>query len=224
MWVGHYASAFIAKPFAPGIPLSVLALASSAADALFFLLNFAGLESFNLDPAIVARSGCFPYTNDYPYSHSLVGMGVAGAAVAFGYKLLSPGARVSLTDFAVITATGLSHFLLELPVHRKDVKITPHDDVAAGAGWFDSPVVDFLAENALFLASLWFYTRFAPKVTQTGWLTNKGRLTWIALFFAAQQAQFCFMAAPTQEARWVHAPLFLGMILGSSWLLGKLES
>ncbi|KAH9929748.1 uncharacterized protein B0H18DRAFT_1148837 [Fomitopsis serialis] len=154
MWIGHYASAFIAKTIAPGIPLSVLALSSSAADALFFLLNFAGLESFNLDQSIVARSGCFPYTNDYPYSHSLAGMGVAGALVAL------------------------------------DVKLTPHDDVAAGAGWFDSPATD----------SLWFYTRFAPK------------------------AQFCFTAAPTQEARWVHAPLFLSMILGSSYLLGKLES
>jgi len=242
MWIGHYASgtftlidpflevtdivhpAFIAKTIAPGIPLSVLALSSSAADALFFLLNFAGLESFNLDKTIVGRSGCFPYTNDYPYSHSLAGMGVAGALVGLGYKLLRPNSRVSLTDFAVITATGLSHFFMELPVHRKDVKLTPHDDVAAGAGWFDSPTTDFLGETALFLASLWVYTRFAPKVTQTGWLTHKNRLTWIAGFFVAQQAQFCFTAAPTQEARWVHAPVFLGMILGSSWLLGKLES
>ena len=101
------------------------------------------------------------------------------------------------------------------------MKITPHDDVAAGAGWFDSPVVTFIAENALFFASLWCYTRFAPRVAQTGWLTNKGRLTVIVAFFVAQQAQFCFTAAPTQETRWVHAPLFLGLILGSSWLLGN---
>ena len=108
----------IAKPFVPGIPLSVLALSSSAADALFFLVTFAGLESFNLDKAIVARSGGFPYTNDYPYSHSLVGMGFAGAIVGLGYKFLNPNARVSATDFAVITAVGMSHFLMELPVHR----------------------------------------------------------------------------------------------------------
>ncbi|KZT73210.1 hypothetical protein DAEQUDRAFT_684092 [Daedalea quercina L-15889] len=224
MWIGHYASAFIAKPLAPGIPLSVLALASSAADALFFVLTLAGLESFNLDAAIAARAGCFPYTNDYPYSHSLAGMGVAGALVGLGYKLLRPRARVSAADFAVITAVGLSHFLLELPVHRHDVKITPHDDVAAGAGWFDSPAVTFAAESALFLASLWFYTRCAPRVAQTGWLAHKHRLAWVVALFIAQQAQFCFAAAPTRETRWVHAPLFLGMILGSSWLLGKLEN
>ena len=101
----------------PGVPLSVLVLSSTAADALFFLLTFAGLESFNLDKAIVARSGCFPYTNDYPYSHSIAGMSFAGAMVELGYKLLRPNTCVSATDFAVITVVGMCHFLIELPVH-----------------------------------------------------------------------------------------------------------
>ena len=47
-------------------------------DALFFVLQFLGIESFNLDASIARQGGCFPYTNDYPLSHSLAGMVGAG--------------------------------------------------------------------------------------------------------------------------------------------------
>ncbi|EED80214.1 predicted protein [Postia placenta Mad-698-R] len=221
MWIAHYASGLIAKPFAPGIPLSVLCLAGAAADALFFLLNFIGLESFNFDASIAG--GCFPYTNDYPYSHSLVGMGVSGLLVAAAYKAARPDARVSSTDLLVIVAAGLSHFLLEWPSHRHDVKLTPHDAHAFGVGLFNYPTLNLLAETAIFLAGLWVYATFAPKVTKTGYLTHKNRLGMIVAFMLVQQAHFCYGAAPTAETRWVHAPIFLGEIFGSCWVLGKLE-
>lgn len=68
----------IAKPFAPRVPLLVLAFAGAIPDAAFFVLQFFGLETFNLDTGIVRAGGCFPYTNEYPYSHSLAGMTVLG--------------------------------------------------------------------------------------------------------------------------------------------------
>lgn len=69
----------IAKPFAPRVPLVVLALAGALPDAVFFILQFLGVESFNLDQSIANSGGCFPYTNDYPLSHSLAGMVGVGA-------------------------------------------------------------------------------------------------------------------------------------------------
>lgn len=89
------------------------------------------------------------------------------------------------------------------------MKITPHHDVAAGAGWFDSPVVTFIAENALFLAGLWFYTRFAPKVSQTGWHTHKGRLTGMAALFVLLRPAISGPGpvAPGDEARDCFLPL-----------------
>jgi hypothetical protein len=35
------------------------------------------IESFNFDPALASK-GCFPYSNDYPFTHSLLGMAIAG--------------------------------------------------------------------------------------------------------------------------------------------------
>ena len=66
-----------AKPFAPVVPLSVLTLAGALPDVVFFILQFFGVETFNFDPTL-QRRGCFPYSNEYPYSHSLLGMVVAG--------------------------------------------------------------------------------------------------------------------------------------------------
>ena len=74
MWVGHYAPALVAKTICPRVPLPILAFAGALPDAAFMVLNLIGVESFNLDRSIQRQGGCFPYTNDYPYSHSLAGM------------------------------------------------------------------------------------------------------------------------------------------------------
>ncbi|KAI8981154.1 hypothetical protein BD414DRAFT_491820 [Trametes punicea] len=222
MWIAHYASGLIAKPFAPIVPLSVLTLAGALPDVVFFLLQFLGIETFNLDSSLISR-GCFPYSNDYPYSHSLLGMVLSGVALAAFYKM-STVAPVTLKDQAIIVAAAASHFLLEWPSHRQDIKITPHDSQQLGAGMFDHPVITFLVECAIFLAGLWVYTTFAPMATKTGYRTHKNRLWAITLFLIGAQAHFSFGSAPTTETRWVHAPLFLGQVLASCWLIGKLES
>ena len=100
MWIAHFASGeqgrlnthfisltdvwvgLIAKPFAPRVPLLVLTLAGAFPDALFFVLQMLGIESFNLDAKITQSGGCFPYTNDYPFSHSLAGMVASGGSLS----------------------------------------------------------------------------------------------------------------------------------------------
>lgn len=53
--------------------LGCLSLAGALPDVTFFLLQFLGIETSSFDAAI-AKRGCFPYSNDYPYSHFLAGM------------------------------------------------------------------------------------------------------------------------------------------------------
>jgi len=221
MWVAHYAQGLMAKPFAPRVPLIVLTLAGAAPDAAFFLMQFFGIETFNFDRS-VAKRGCFPYTNDYPYSHSLAGMAAAGAVIAIFYKIF---ARVyaSSKDLAVIVATSAAHFFLEWPSHRQDIKITPHDNHALGASLFDSPAATFVVEMVIFCLGFGIYTLFSPMATQTGFKNNPNLVKMVFLVMTLQQAMFCFGSAPTLQTRWVHAPLFLSEILGSCWLLGKMD-
>jgi len=221
MWIAHFAPGLVAKPFAPGIPLWLLALAGALPDATFFTLSLLGLESFSVDKGLMSR-GCFPYATNYPFSHSLLGMAVLGVAVATAY-MFTTERKVSAKDEAILLAVTLSHFLLEVPSHRKDIKITPMDSTHLGAGMFDHPVALFLTESALFLGALWVYTTFAPIATRVGYKRHEERLWGIAAFLLAQQAHFCFGPAPTMETRWIHAPTFLSEILLDSWLIGKLE-
>ncbi|VDB94173.1 unnamed protein product [Peniophora sp. CBMAI 1063] len=183
-------------------------------------LNLVGVESFNLDKSIQRRGGCFPYTNAYPYSHSLAGMVGLGTAYAAWYTYSSPRA-LDITDAAAIAAMSASHFFLELPGHRHDVKVTPSTPRSQelGAGQFDSPASTFALEVAVFLSSLAFYAWRVPSVRQ-----DTQKLLGVGAVLVAEQAMFSFGSAPTSEVRFVHAPIFLAQILGSCWLLGKLDS
>ncbi|KAI0715041.1 hypothetical protein C8Q76DRAFT_692965 [Earliella scabrosa] len=190
MWIAHYASGLAAKAFAPDVPLSLLTLAGALPDVVFFLLQFIGIETFNLDGSLVPR-GCFPYSNDYPYSHSLMGMTIAGIVLALVYRQATP-ASVTMKDQIVIVAASTSHFLMEWPSHREDIKITPHDSNQLGAGMFDHPTVTFFTECAIFLAGLWVYTTFAPTATKAGYKTHRNRLPGVVLFLIGAQAHFSF--------------------------------
>jgi hypothetical protein len=46
-------------------------------------------ETFNFDKSIVKKGGCFPYTNDYKYTHSAVGMGIIGSSFDVNRKLVT---------------------------------------------------------------------------------------------------------------------------------------
>ncbi|CAG7854589.1 SubName: Full=Uncharacterized protein {ECO:0000313/EMBL:CCA76130.1} [Serendipita indica DSM 11827] len=217
MWIAHYASGLIAKPFAPDVPLSLLALAGALPDAFFFVLNLGGLESFSISSKVLRKGGCFPYNADYPFSHSLLGMGydfvtsrniITGSILAFGYSATKK--KASVQDMLAIVMCSLSHFLLEVPTHRHDTKITPTDNIELGAGLFDYPSATLAVELAIFFGGLWEGQRW--------------RLYALSIFMIAQQIHFCYGSAPTSETRFVHAPMFLFNILLSCWALGKLES
>ncbi|KDQ63205.1 hypothetical protein JAAARDRAFT_694455 [Jaapia argillacea MUCL 33604] len=201
MWIAHFASGLIAKPFAPGVPLSLLCLAGCLPDVVFFTLNFLGVESFRVDNSIAKKGG---------------------AILAATYTLTTDR-KVTLRDQLAIIIASTSHFLLEWPTHRADVKITPSSTTAFGTGIFDFPFATFITETLIFLLGLWFYTSFSPLATRGGYKRNQNWLWAVLGVFVLQQAHFSFGSAPTNEARWVHAPAFLGEIVASAWLIGKLE-
>jgi hypothetical protein len=75
---------------------------------------------------------------------------------------------------------------------RTDVKISPQDGTHFGAGLFDYPVTLFVLETAIFFASLWAYTSYAPLSVRAGYKHNPNWLKAVVGVFLFQQAQFCF--------------------------------
>ncbi|KIJ24282.1 hypothetical protein M422DRAFT_237452 [Sphaerobolus stellatus SS14] len=237
MWVGHFASGLIAKPFTPNTPLWVLTFAGAFPDALHFVLNFINIESFNFDPTL-AKRGCFPYSNDYAWSHSAVGMIVAGLAYVAIYSALTDR-KVTFKDQAILFATVFSHFFLELPVHRPgkslnnpsrnvltaptDVKITPNDDIALGASLFDHRFITFLLETTLVWVSFMVFNKMTPISAKGGVMRNPNLSNYLLAMLVAEQAFFCWGSAPTTNSKYIHAPMFLGQILFTCFMLGKLD-
>jgi membrane-bound metal-dependent hydrolase YbcI (DUF457 family) len=77
----------------------------------------AGYEAFWIANKVVKSGGCFPYNADYPFSHSLLGMGILGAGLA-GAWAMTTNRKATPQDLAAIVLASLSHFLLEVPTHR----------------------------------------------------------------------------------------------------------
>lgn len=79
-----------------------------------------------------------------------------------------------------------------LTLHCLDIKITPHDSNALGAGLFDSPSATFVTEMIIFFLGFGIYAMFTPMSVQTGFRNNPNLLKIIFLVMTVQQAMFCF--------------------------------
>src|SRR5258705_11327442 len=119
MFVGPFALGFAAKRAAPRLSLALLFAACQLADILWPVLLAAGFESVRIAPGLPA----FPPLDfvSYPYSHSLVALGLWGTMLASACWLLGTSGRSSL----VIAGLVVSHWILDVVSHRPDLPIYP---------------------------------------------------------------------------------------------------
>ncbi|GAO52809.1 hypothetical protein SAICODRAFT_51863 [Saitoella complicata NRRL Y-17804] len=207
MWVAHFAPALILKRFAPSTPITLLALAGVLPDFLFFINVLLGLEEIKYRP----HEGCFPYECNYPFTHSLLGEAVLGT----GFGLIAMTLlELPISSFIAIFLAAVSHWPLDVLVHRKDVSLAPGDHPTLfGLSLFDSSVAVFVIDLAMILAALYFHALTTRSLNPGK--SQKVYLIWV-LVFTAVQANFSFMSAPTENARFVHAPIFAGQLLSLS--------
>src|SRR5436309_14820801 len=122
MFVGHYSVAFAARTERNKIPLWVLFVAVQLLDFLWAPFVLLGIEKVRIVPGITASSPLDLYY--MPYTHSLIAA-LLWSAVAFGaYRLLAPrgGSKAAL----IVGAAVLSHWVLDLLVHRHDLHLYDH--------------------------------------------------------------------------------------------------
>lgn len=148
MFIGHFAAAFALKRFAPETNLGWLVASVCFLDALwpFFLLG--GLEKVEIDPGNTA----FTLLNfvSYPYTHSLL-MAVVWAILLAGVYFLLTRYRTG----AIALGIGVvSHWFLDLVVHRPDLPLYP-GSAKFGFGAWNSIPATLLIESVLFGIGLW---------------------------------------------------------------------
>lgn len=153
MFIGHYGPAFIAATSRRSPRLGSLFIAAQLVDISFFSLLLLGVEHMRLVPGATKMNPMDLY--DMPWTHSLVGALGWSAGFALLLWLWRRNTMAALIGGAVV----LSHWLLDLLVHRPDLTIAGSPP-PLGLGLWNHPGIEIPLELALAFGGLaWFAAR-----------------------------------------------------------------
>lgn len=151
MFIGHFAVAFAVKRAAPEIKLGTAIVAVTLLDLIWPILVWFGIEVVKIDPGNMAFTPlAFVH---YPYSHSLAMTIVWGTLFAGVYYAVRRSPRAAIW----LAAAVISHWFLDLIVHRPDLPIAPGLDIQVGLGLWNSVAATLIVESLLFAAGLGLY-------------------------------------------------------------------
>lgn len=158
---GHFGFAAAVKAKAPSIPLWTLMLACQWLDVVFVPLLAFGVE--RLTPIEGVKEPGYGQVIIYAdYTHSLVGALVLAAL--FG---AIAAARYGKTSGLVLGGVVMSHWVLDIFMHRADMPLLPGDAgnfPRLGFGLWRSPAGSGALELLFVLAGAYFYWRAARRV------------------------------------------------------------
>jgi hypothetical protein len=178
MFIGHFGVAMAAKRVAPAVSLGTLVMAAQLADGLWPIFLLLGIEHVRIDPGITRVTPLdFAY---YPFSHSL--LADIGWAAVFGgiYGAL----RRNWQDAAWLGALVVSHWVLDLVVHRPDLPVWPGGP-KAGLGLWNSLPITLLLEFGLFAVGAYVYVRATRARDRLGTVLFAAFVVTLAALYAA---------------------------------------
>ncbi len=177
MFIGHFGVGFGAKKADPKISLGTLFMAAQFIDLLWPLFLLLGLERVEIDPGNTAFTPLdFIY---YPFTHSL--LGVLFWAVLFG--LVFFGIRKNGKGALVLGGLVLSHWFLDLIVHRPDLPLLPWSGLKTGLGLWNSIALTILVETLIFAAGVFLYVKVTRAKNRAGTLGLWGLLIFLVLAY-----------------------------------------
>lgn len=151
MFIGHYGIGLAGKKPGPEISLGTLFLASQWLDLLWPLMLIFNLEHVSIVPG---NTKMVPLDFDYyPFSHSLVFVLVWSFLFGGFYYMFRGSKRNSL----ILGLLVLSHWILDLFVHKPDLPLFPSGPME-GFGLWNFPVIAIPLESLIFAAGVYLYT------------------------------------------------------------------
>jgi hypothetical protein len=154
MFLGHYGLGFAAKKAAPGTSLGALFTAAQFADLLWPTLLLAGVEHVDVQPG-ATRVTPLAFVS-YPYSHSLLALAGWGVLLAVGYTAAT---RSRIAPGITLALLVLSHWFLDVLMHRPDLPLTLTGTARFGFGLWNSVPATLFIELATFLTGVALYAR-----------------------------------------------------------------
>jgi hypothetical protein len=154
MFIGHFGLGFGAKRAAPAVSLGALFLACQFADLLWPLLLLLGVERVAITPGITTVTP-LDFVS-YPYSHSLLMLCVWGLLIGAVYVVAT---RSAIAAGVTLGLLAVSHWVLDVIVHRPDMPLTPAGATRLGLDLWSSLAATFVVEFAIFGAGVYIYAR-----------------------------------------------------------------
>ncbi|GMK40053.1 permease [Paenibacillus sp. CCS19] len=154
MFAGHFGLAAIVKSRTSRVPLWALMVSSQLLDVAFIPMVMTGAESMD---ETVYGGGYGEVIIHADYTHSLLGAIILTLVAALAGRWIW-GKRAG----AIIGAVVISHWLLDLLVHRADMPILPAnwgDLPLLGFGLWQFPWITITLEALLIAAGTWMYAR-----------------------------------------------------------------
>jgi membrane-bound metal-dependent hydrolase YbcI (DUF457 family) len=190
MLLGHYGIALAAKSVAPRASLGTFNLAAQLLDELWPIFVLLGLEHVRVTPGLSAANPLeFVY---YPFTHSLLG------AIGWGILLgvLYYAVRRDRRSATVVGLLVLSHWVLDVPMHRPDLPLWPGSEVKLGLGAWRSIPLTIAIELAVFIPGLLVYLRTTRPKDRVGTWGLWGMVAvLVGIFFSG------FTSAPPTDGR-----------------------
>lgn len=152
MFIGHAAAAFAAKKGAPGAPIALLTGAAYLPDLLWPIFLLLGWEQVRIVPGITAMSP-LDFVS-YPITHSLVTTIAWGVLLALVVQKITKNGQIAAWACAMV----VSHWVLDLLVHRHDLPLWPGGH-KLGFGLWNAPAVAIPLEIGFFVLGVWLYLR-----------------------------------------------------------------
>ncbi len=162
MFIGHFGLALAAKKAAPRTSLGTTFLASEWIDGLWPIFLLLGIETVKIAPGDTAFTP-LEFTS-YPYSHSLLMVGVWGLLLGLAYFAIRRSRRGAL----VVGLLVVSHWVLDWITHRPDLPLLPGGAAREGLGLWNSVIGTLIIESAIFLIGLVIYLRSTRALDRVG--------------------------------------------------------
>lgn len=179
MFIGHFGLGFGAKRVAPAVSLGTLFLSAQLADLLWPTLVLLGVERVEVRPG-ATRVTPLDFVS-YPYSHSLLALGLWAALAAALYWLL----RRSRIGALAIAGLVVSHWVLDVISHGPDMPLGFGGGTKIGFGLWNSLPATVAVEGLLFAAGVALYARSTVPRDRLGDLALWSLVGFLAVVYAA---------------------------------------
>ncbi len=177
MFLGHVGVGLGLKSVAPRASLGTLLLASIFIDLLWPTLLLLRFEHVEISPGETALTP-LSFT-EYPFSHSLLAV-VLWAALFGGISYLM---HRSSRNAWVFSMAVLSHWVLDLLVHKPDLQLIPGFPFRVGFGLWDSLSATLGIEFSIFFVGIVLYCYTTKPRTRWGNLGFWGMILFLVVMY-----------------------------------------